>query len=1065
VTASSARPRTGAKKGSKAAAAGRPVRAAHATRRENEALRELVTRLGAQLSDANDTAELLQTAAASLQVTADVAVCDIFLVEGERLRCIASHGPDGLDEAYVGTTIDLETWACTAQSIATREPLIICDLDDERLSEAARVELADGGYASQFCNPLIIEDQVVGVVHLCDAKPRDFADCYDFIRDVSHLVCSTLANELLLEQVKGANRGLRLLAAAGFEISATLDLEQVLNTIARSMCTAADAVSCDIYALDGDVVRGLASADGDVIDAAFRGTIIEMSAGFTTARAIAGQQPLLVFDIETQPDVPPDELLEWREVGMRSGLYLPLQTEGRVHGVVALYDDHPREFPQRDLLNGLAGIAAQAMGNAKTFRSLELRSRENELLAEIARHTIETLSVRQMSATTIEQLRDIVEFDGAAVLLGGVDETPEVVYAWHAEYEADLIGVGTEIGPLWRTLETRPVLRLALPEDIPAGVVPDSIVGLRSVIAVALLFRQHLIGCLALVSNDEDAFARVEEGLLRRLADHLTLAINNARLYEDIQRMHVSNLKALSSALNAKDYYTLGHAARVSAYMLLLAEELGWPPDVSGQIEEAAYLHDIGKIGISDRVLLKPSGLNPHEWDLMRHHPIFSADIIRPLFNEELVLGVRHHHERWDGRGYPDALAGKHIPVMARAMSVVDAYDAMSFRRPYRSARTYAECLAEFKRCRGSQFDPEMVDAFIRVLQKLEVRRDKALQIAEAAALRLDLDKLARLNGPADEARPEYEEVAAALREVRDANPPARYIETILHRDGRFVMGVDADDDPVTHVELGEEIYADQELPEAFAGMYVDCLALVVDQFGAWVTGRVPVLGPDGNVVTVVAVELPPTDALDLEGLHSDVIESFAGLVRRTANQGARAELEAITDGLTGLYNHRYLHERLEEEVERAIESDEPLSLLLCDVDGFKRFNERHGYDEGDRALRAIALMVEESLRGVDLAARFGGDEFAAVLVGTDAAGAAEVADRIRNAIGSAHFTTERDTLTVSIGFASVPAEATGREQLVDKAEWARRSAKRRGRDVVVGFSEHRHPEGGGAAS
>ena len=117
--------------------------------------------------------------------------------------------------------------------------------------------------------------------------------------------------------------------------------------------------------------------------------------------------------------------------------------------------------------------------------------------------------------------------------------------------------------------------------------------------------------------------------------------------------MHLNNLKALSAALNAKDYYTLGHAARVSAYNVLLAQKLGWPEEYVRQVEEAAFLHDIGKIGISDRVLLKPGKLNGEEWKAMRQHPVFSAEIIQTLFDEDLVLGVRHHHERWDGKGYP----------------------------------------------------------------------------------------------------------------------------------------------------------------------------------------------------------------------------------------------------------------------------------------------------------------------------------------------------------------------------------------------------------------------------
>ena len=111
-------------------------------------------------------------------------------------------------------------------------------------------------------------------------------------------------------------------------------------------------------------------------------------------------------------------------------------------------------------------------------------------------------------------------------------------------------------------------------------------------------------------------------------------------------------------------------------------------------------------------MLLKAGPLTSEEWELMRQHPGISAEIVRPLFDEELVAGVRHHHERFDGNGYPDGLAGDAIPLIARAMCVVDCYDAMSCQRPYRPALSYRQCLAELRRCAGTQFDPEMVEAF-----------------------------------------------------------------------------------------------------------------------------------------------------------------------------------------------------------------------------------------------------------------------------------------------------------------------------------------------------------------
>ncbi len=205
--------------------------------------------------------------------------------------------------------------------------------------------------------------------------------------------------------------------------------------------------------------------------------------------------------------------------------------------------------------------------------------------------------------------------------------------------------------------------------------------------------------------------------------------------------------------MSAKDYYTLGHANRVAAYMALLGRELDWPAEHLEEVENVAFLHDIGKIGVSDRVLLKAGPLTSEEWELIRQHPGISAEIVRPLFDEALVAGVRHHHERFDGKGYPDGLAGEAIPLLARAMCVVDCYDAMSCERPYRPALSYRQCLAELRRCAGVQFDPEMVTAFLRVLQHLRRRRTWVTKLAQQAAQLIDPAAHALLRSRADEAR------------------------------------------------------------------------------------------------------------------------------------------------------------------------------------------------------------------------------------------------------------------------------------------------------------------------
>jgi diguanylate cyclase (GGDEF)-like protein len=176
-------------------------------------------------------------------------------------------------------------------------------------------------------------------------------------------------------------------------------------------------------------------------------------------------------------------------------------------------------------------------------------------------------------------------------------------------------------------------------------------------------------------------------------------------------------------------------------------------------------------------------------------------------------------------------------------------------------------------------------------------------------------------------------------------------------------------------------------------------------------------------------------------------------MLQAAAIRYSRAEVEATTDGLTGLYNHRYLHERLEEELERARRRGEKVSLLFFDCDEFKRYNDAYGHKAGDAALGRIARITEACSRRIDLAARYGGEEFVLVLVDTDGAGALVVAERIRADIEASNSLGGRP-LTVSIGVTTCPDDAAAKDELLDKADWAMYAAKRAGRNRVLAFRD-----------
>ena len=540
---------------------------------------------------------------------------------------------------------------------------------------------------------------------------------------------------------------------------------------------------------------------------------------------------------------------------------------------------------------------------------------------------------------------------------------------------------------------------------------------------------------------------RVAEAVAKLVA----LAVERARLYDEVKRLHLANLRALSSALSAKDYYTLGHASRVAGYAALLGRELGWDDERLVELQNVAFLHDIGKIGVSDRVLLKAGPLTSEEWELVRQHPGISAEIARPLFREELVAGVRHHHERFDGGGYPDGLAGADIPEVARVLCVVDCYDAMSSERPYRHALSYRQCLAELRRLAGSQFDPDVTPAFLKALRRLRRRRAEVDALAAQAAALIDPAAHCLLRTRADEARPEYAEMVSALRAFRDENPPVRFVTSFAIADEHCISVLDTGDDESDVSHVGDHWLAQDVLAAVLAGGRSTANVLNADDFGVWVTGTAPLCARDGTALGAVTVDVPALEWAP--SLQSDQSHTLAAIIRAATIRFSRAEVEAITDGLTGLYNHRYLHERLEEELERARRYDDVVSLLFIDCDEFKQFNDAYGHKLGDTALSRIARILESCSRRVDLAARYGGEEFVLVLVGTDGAGARTAAERIRAEVEATGLAGGQP-LTVSIGIASYPEDALHKDELLDKADWAMYAAKRAGRDRVLSFQD-----------
>jgi len=181
----------------------------------------------------------------------------------------------------------------------------------------------------------------------------------------------------------------------------------------------------------------------------------------------------------------------------------------------------------------------------------------------------------------------------------------------------------------------------------------------------------------------------------------------------NLQDQFVELLKSLSETIDARDPHTRGHSRRVARIALAVARQMGWPSDRQHRLEIAALLHDVGKLGVEAFILAKPASLDEVEMAAVRYHPLLGVRILESVEQlADIIPFIRHHHERFDGRGYPDGLEGEDIPLEARILSVADAYEAITSNRPYRRARSAREALEEIRKGAGSQFDPRVVAAF-----------------------------------------------------------------------------------------------------------------------------------------------------------------------------------------------------------------------------------------------------------------------------------------------------------------------------------------------------------------
>jgi putative nucleotidyltransferase with HDIG domain len=244
----------------------------------------------------------------------------------------------------------------------------------------------------------------------------------------------------------------------------------------------------------------------------------------------------------------------------------------------------------------------------------------------------------------------------------------------------------------------------------------------QSALIFPLILRGHPEGVIILGEArlwEREPFSPEKIALCQTMANQAVIAIANARNYADLQEMFLATVTAMASAIDAKSPWTRGHSERMTRHAMAIGKQLGLDTPTLNHLRLGCILHDIGKIGTYESILDKPGRLTDEEMAIMKQHPVRGEEILRPIRQFKPILPViRHHHEHYDGKGYPDGLKGEDIPLLARIAALADTYDAMTADRPYREASSRGKAIAEIKRCAGTQFDPSIAAVFVTLVER-----------------------------------------------------------------------------------------------------------------------------------------------------------------------------------------------------------------------------------------------------------------------------------------------------------------------------------------------------------
>jgi diguanylate cyclase (GGDEF)-like protein len=698
--------------------------------------RAAVNDIGAELASTADPELLWSSIALRLSGLVDLPDSDVYrLMDDGRLAVLASVYDEKPCPEQLHVCSAQDVWGVDREALATREPVFVASPADPRLSDAEREEMLRWREQAMLIVPLVARDEVIGLVEISETRegrtitPEQITT----VVAVCRLIAMALHDADTMHAQEARARRLASLFESSRAVAGASTMEEALAVVARCAGEVFGVSECVAYEHDPDRDAVIARAMWERTPSGWDrlGEPSQLAEDPMSRKVLESGQPFL--GLLSDPHLDPVSRADLEKWGEQSCLTVPMLSVDGPMGLLNLWDrQQERTYTQGEmaLATALAELAGEAVRNARLLRRLRDLS-ERDSLTGLANHRKlhEVLAREQARAERYGShfslvMLDIDEFKllndthghpaGDSVLrrvgalLSERTRAADVVGRYGGD-EFLLVLPETSADEAGRLAEK---LRLALGEEpyvtaagerIPIrasfgiAAYPEDVPDANGLVALAdaNLYASKRRGGDAVTGSDEERLLRDDEGGAFGLFESLVTAVDN------------------------KDRYTRRHSEEVTEYALAISREMGLSEESQRVLRVASLLHDVGKIGVPDRILRKPGRLSEAEYEIVKGHSLLGETIIAAIPDvAEIRAAVASHHERYDGGGYPHGLAREAIPLLGRIMAVADTYSAMTTDRPYRKALSCGEAVLELRACSGTQFDPEIVETFVACIEK-----------------------------------------------------------------------------------------------------------------------------------------------------------------------------------------------------------------------------------------------------------------------------------------------------------------------------------------------------------